>query len=261
MTLDPTEEIRSDENHAGPDAARPPVTTGTTEVWELASMPGARGGRLLIIDNYDSFTYNLVQLLSVTGVDIEVVRNDRLSVDQILARGADGLVLSPGPGRPEDAGICVELLERRPRLPVLGVCLGHQAMGHAFGARIERASVLMHGKTSEVRFEQHPMFDSLPQPFTATRYHSLCVAPDTLPDTWQRLAWSEEGTLMAMAHRELPYWGVQFHPESVLTEVGPLLLGNFVELVRSQRAQSTSSSATTGASGERTQPTETEGSS
>ncbi|HVS16188.1 MAG TPA: aminodeoxychorismate/anthranilate synthase component II [Thermoanaerobaculia bacterium] len=184
---------------------------------------------VLIVDNYDSFTYNLVQVMSGLDVTLEVVRNDALTVDEVLAAGADALVLSPGPGRPEDAGICVELLARRPAVPILGVCLGHQALGHAFGARVERAPVPMHGKTSWIQAAEHPLFEGLPRPFEATRYHSLCVAEETLPAELEPLAWSEDGVLQAMAHRGLPYLGVQFHPESVLTAAGPRLLANFVE--------------------------------
>jgi anthranilate synthase component II len=202
----------------------------------LAFPPGARfrlgsgAVRVLIIDNYDSFTYNLVQVMSSLDVTLEVVRNDALTVEEALQVRADALVLSPGPGRPEDAGICVELLARRTDVPILGVCLGHQALGHAFGARVERAPMQMHGKTSWIQTADHPLFEGLPRPFEATRYHSLCVAEETLPAELAPLAWSEDGVLQAMAHRELPYLGVQFHPESVLTAAGPRLLANFVAL-------------------------------
>ncbi len=183
---------------------------------------------ILVIDNYDSFTYNLVQMLVGAGAPVEVVRNDVETCEQLLARGASGIVLSPGPGRPENAGVCVDLLERRPEVPVLGVCLGHQALGHAFGARIERAETLMHGKTSWVTHQGGGLLDGLPDPFEATRYHSLIVREDSLPEELEALAWSEEGALMAMRHRELPYFGVQFHPESILTQTGPQLLANFL---------------------------------
>jgi para-aminobenzoate synthetase component 2 len=184
--------------------------------------------KLLIIDNYDSFTYNLVQILASQGAELDVVRNDAVPVDDLLARGAAGIVLSPGPGRPEDAGLCLELLACRPAVPLLGVCLGHQALGMTFGARIERAPELMHGKTSRVHHEGSEIFAGLPDPFEATRYHSLIVAEETLPPELQPTARSEDGLLMAMRHAELPWWGVQFHPESILTEVGPRLLGNFL---------------------------------
>lgn len=186
---------------------------------------------ILMIDNYDSFTYNLVQLLASAGAEVEVLRNDAQTVDDLLARDPDGIVISPGPGRPEDAGVSVELFTRRLAAPVLGVCLGHQALGVAFGARVERTDV-MHGKTSPVRHGGEGLFADLPNPFEATRYHSLEVRQETLPEELEPIAWSEQGTLMGMRHRTLPYWGVQFHPESVLTEVGPRLIGNFLALCK-----------------------------
>jgi anthranilate synthase/aminodeoxychorismate synthase-like glutamine amidotransferase len=190
---------------------------------------------VLVLDNYDSFTYNLVQILAGAGAEVEVVRNDVEPVDRLLVRGADGIVLSPGPGRPEDAGVCLELLRRRPAVPVLGVCLGHQAIGAALGARIERAPTLMHGKTSRVQHDGTGVFRGLPNPFEATRYHSLVVAPETLPDELIPDAWSEdERVLMGLHHRDLPWWGVQFHPESILTEVGPRLMRNFLELCQQE---------------------------
>jgi anthranilate synthase/aminodeoxychorismate synthase-like glutamine amidotransferase len=187
---------------------------------------------ILMIDNYDSFTYNLVQMLSAAGARVEVVRNDAMSVKALLARGPEGIVLSPGPGRPEEAGVCLELLRRKAPVPLLGVCLGHQALGLAFGATVDRAPKLMHGKTSPVRHQDVGVFAGLPDPFEATRYHSLEVKEGTLPRELEPLAWADDGTLMGMRHRELPYWGVQFHPESVLTASGPHLLGNFLEICR-----------------------------
>ena len=187
---------------------------------------------ILMIDNYDSFTYNLVQMLSAAGARVEVVRNDAMSVKALLARGPEGIVLSPGPGRPEDAGVCLELLRRKAPVPLLGVCLGHQALGLAFGATVDRAPRLMHGKTSPVRHHDVGVFAGLPDPFEATRYHSLEVKEGTLPAELEPLAWADDGSLMGMRHRELPYWGVQFHPESVLTASGPHLLGNFLEICR-----------------------------
>ena len=187
---------------------------------------------ILMIDNYDSFTYNLVQMLTAAGAEVDVVRNDAASVKALLAREPEGIVLSPGPGRPEDAGVCLELLRRRAPVPLLGVCLGHQALGLAFGATVDRAPRLMHGKTSPVRHGDGGIFAGLPNPFEATRYHSLEVKEPTLPPELEPLAWADDGTLMGMRHRELPYWGVQFHPESVLTASGPHLLGNFLELCR-----------------------------
>jgi len=187
---------------------------------------------ILMVDNYDSFTYNLVQVLAAAGAEVEVVRNDAESAAAMLERRPEGIVLSPGPGRPEDAGVCVELLRRRPAVPLLGVCLGHQAMAVACGGTVGRAPHLMHGKTSQVRHSGAGIFRGLPDPFTATRYHSLEVREDTLPAQLQPEAWAEDGTLMGMSHRELPYWGVQFHPESVLTTDGPALLRNFLALCR-----------------------------
>ena len=185
---------------------------------------------ILVVDNYDSFTFNLVQMLAAAGAGVEVVRNDAAGADDLLARRPAGIVLSPGPGRPEEAGVCVELLARAAPVPILGVCLGHQALGVAFGAICERASVLMHGKTSEVRHDGTGVFAGLPDPFTATRYHSLALRPESLPSVLAATAWADDGTLMGIAHRELPYHGVQFHPESVLTAEGPRLLANFLAL-------------------------------
>jgi len=184
---------------------------------------------ILMIDNYDSFTYNLVQLLAGAGAEVRVLRNDAETVDELLAHRPSGIVISPGPGRPEGSGVSVELFARRPPVPVLGVCLGHQALGVAFGARVERTEV-MHGKTSPVRHEGQGLFAGLPSPFEATRYHSLEVRRETLPEELEPVAWSPDGTLMGMRHRTLPYWGVQFHPESVLTKTGPRLIGNFLAL-------------------------------
>jgi anthranilate synthase component 2 len=186
---------------------------------------------ILMIDNYDSFTFNLVQLLWAAGAEVEVVRNDAATVDELLARRPAGIVLSPGPGQPQDAGVCVELLRRRAEVPLLGVCLGHQALGLACGGEVGRAPTLMHGKTSEVRHDGSGLFRDLPNPFTATRYHSLEVRPASLPAELVANAWAEDGTIMGLAHRTLPYWGVQFHPESVLTLAGPQLVTNFLAAV------------------------------
>ena len=187
---------------------------------------------ILMVDNYDSFTYNLVQLLTAAGAQVEVVRNDAESAEALLARKPEGIVLSPGPGRPEDAGVCLDLIRLRAKVPLLGVCLGHQALGVAFGATVDRAPRLMHGKTSPVRHGDQDVFAGLPNPFEATRYHSLEVKEGTLPEELEPLAWADDGTLMGLRHRELPYWGVQFHPESVLTGAGPHLLSNFLDLCR-----------------------------
>ena len=185
---------------------------------------------ILMVDNYDSFTYNLVQMLAAAGAEVEVLRNDAASAEEMLARQPRGIVLSPGPGRPEDAGVCLGLLRLRARVPLLGVCLGHQALGVAFGATVDRAPRLMHGKTSAIRHGDQGVFAGLPNPFEATRYHSLEVKERTLPEELEPLAWADDGTLMAMRHRALPYWGVQFHPESVLTGSGPHLVANFLAL-------------------------------
>ena len=186
---------------------------------------------ILVIDNYDSFTYNLVQLLLELGADVQVVRNDVETVDEVLDREPSAIVLSPGPGRPEGAGICVDLLRREPRLPVLGVCLGHQALAHAFGGVIERAPELMHGKTSMILHAGTDLFVGLPEPFEATRYHSLSLREDSLPDCLEITARTEDGVIMGLSHRELPWWGVQFHPESILTTVGGDLMSNFLARV------------------------------
>ncbi len=185
---------------------------------------------ILVVDSYDSFTYNLVQLLLAAGAAVDVVRNDSESPDALLARRPAGIVLSPGPGRPQEAGVLLPLLGRRPPVPLLGVCLGHQALGAAFGATVERAPRLLHGKTSQVRHTGTGIFAGLPDPFEATRYHSLAVRADTLPPEIECVAWSDDDVLMGMRHRELPYWGVQFHPESVLTVAGPRLVRNFLAL-------------------------------
>ena len=186
---------------------------------------------ILMIDNYDSFTYNLVQLLLGLGVEVEVLRNDAESASEALAREPRAVVLSPGPGRPENAGICLELIRLRPPVPLLGVCLGHQALAMAYGGVIERSPVLMHGKTSQIRHDGKGIFSKLPDCFKATRYHSLRLREDSLPDCLDVAARSEDGTIMALRHRELPYWGVQFHPESVLTDSGEALMSNFVRTI------------------------------
>jgi anthranilate synthase component 2 len=183
---------------------------------------------ILVVDNYDSFTFNLVHMLEAAGAGVEVVRNDRASVEELLARRPRGIVLSPGPGRPEDAGLCPELVARRPAVPVLGVCLGFQVLGIAFGGVVERSPDLMHGKTSWVRHDGRGLFAGLPDPFEATRYHSLELRQSDLPSELEPSAWSDSGTLMGLRHRSLPYEGVQFHPESVLTVDGGRLLRNFV---------------------------------
>ena len=186
---------------------------------------------ILLIDNYDSFTYNLYQFLAELGADIDVVRNDKVSVDEIEARLADydRIVISPGPCTPAEAGICVPLIQRLAgRIPMLGVCLGHQAIGAAFGGKVVRAGAVLHGKTSSVYHEGAGVFAGLPSPFTATRYHSLIVDRDSLPAELEITAWTDDSIIMGLRHRTYAIEGVQFHPESILTPVGKDLLANFV---------------------------------
>ncbi len=185
---------------------------------------------ILVVDNYDSFTFNLVQVLAARGAEVEVARNDEITCAEVFQRAPAGILLSPGPGRPEDAGICPELIAARPRIPILGVCLGHQVLGASFGGRVERCSTLMHGKTSRVKHGGDGIFAGLSNPFEATRYHSLELREDGLSEEVEAIAWTDAGVLMGVRHRTLPYWGVQFHPESVLTTEGPLLLENFLRL-------------------------------
>jgi len=185
--------------------------------------------RVLLVDNYDSFTFNLYQLLGELGAEVEVVRNDALDVDAALAKGADRLVISPGPGRPADAGISLELV-RRANVPLLGVCLGHQAIGEAFGGEVVRAPKPMHGKTSDVRHDGRSLFAGLPDLVSAGRYHSLVVAAESVPACLEVSAWTDGGIVMGLRHRQRPIEGVQFHPESVLTPAGRDLLRNFLGL-------------------------------
>jgi anthranilate synthase component 2 len=185
--------------------------------------------RVLLIDNYDSFTYNLFQYLSELGASVEVRRNDALSIADAAALQPDRIVVSPGPCTPAEAGISVEIIrELGARIPTLGVCLGHQAIGAAFGGAVVRAPEIMHGKLSAIHHEGKGVFADLPTPFTATRYHSLIVRRDDLPDELEITAWSEDGLIMGMRHRELPIQGVQFHPESIMTQDGKRLLKTFL---------------------------------
>jgi len=192
--------------------------------------------RLLMIDNYDSFTYNLVQYLGELGAEIDVVRNDDEGVDTLLARAGSGLVISPGPGDPDDAGVSVEAIGRfaRAGLPVLGVCLGHQSIGQAFGGRIVRARSIMHGKLSAIEHDGRGVFAGLPSPFEATRYHSLVIEESSLPDCLEISARTADGEIMGVRHRTLPIEGVQFHPESIMTGQGKALLGNFLAQCRAR---------------------------
>jgi para-aminobenzoate synthetase component II len=185
---------------------------------------------ILVIDNYDSFTYNLVQYLGEMGEELVVHRNDQITVDEVAALGADRIIISPGPCTPNEAGISVATIRRMARkTPILGVCLGHQSIGQAFGGEIIRAGRLMHGKTSPIQHDGRTIFRGLPSPFEATRYHSLLVRRETLPDCLEISAETQEGEIMGLRHRDLPVEGVQFHPESVLTEHGKELLRNFVK--------------------------------
>jgi para-aminobenzoate synthetase component II len=189
--------------------------------------------RVLLLDNYDSFTYNLFQYLGELGAEVFVVRNDQISVDEVLDLPLDHIVISPGPGNPDQAGISLELIRRsKGRVPLLGVCLGHQALGQALGGQVVRARSLMHGKTSAIHHDGRTVFHELPNPFTATRYHSLVVARETVPACLEVSAWTEDGVVMGLRHRELPLEGVQFHPESIMTAAGKDLLRNFLERPR-----------------------------
>ncbi|HEY0973550.1 MAG TPA: aminodeoxychorismate/anthranilate synthase component II [Solimonas sp.] len=190
---------------------------------------------LLMIDNYDSFTYNLVQYFGELGADVRVVRNDQISVDEVAALKPRHIVLSPGPCTPNEAGICLELIDKlKGQFPILGVCLGHQSIGQAFGGVVKRAREVMHGKVSLMHHNDHGVFRGLPSPYTATRYHSLIVEKETLPDCFEVTAWTQHADgqvdeIMGLRHKTLPIEGVQFHPESILTEHGHALLKNFME--------------------------------
>jgi anthranilate synthase component 2 len=184
---------------------------------------------LLMIDNYDSFTYNLVQYLGELGQEVKVVRNDEMTLAQIEALGAERIVLSPGPCTPNEAGVSLGLIKRMAgRVPILGVCLGHQAIGQAFGGRIVHAKTLMHGKVSAIHHGGKGVFAGLPSPYNATRYHSLAIERATCPAELEITAWTDDGEIMGVRHRSLPVEGVQFHPESILTEHGHALLRNFL---------------------------------
>jgi anthranilate synthase component 2 len=184
---------------------------------------------LLMIDNYDSFTYNLVQYLGELGEDVKVFRNDEITVDEVETLRPARVVLSPGPCTPNEAGVCLELISRMAgRVPILGVCLGHQAIGQAFGGKVVHARELMHGKVSRIHHEGRGVFRGLPTPYDATRYHSLAIERGSCPAALEVTAWTEDGEIMGVRHRELAIEGVQFHPESILTEHGHALLKNFL---------------------------------
>lgn len=186
---------------------------------------------ILMIDNYDSFTYNLVQYLGVLGSEVEVHRNDKITLDEIDSMKPERIVISPGPGTPQSAGITISMIERfHPKVPILGVCLGHQAIGAAFGGRVLHAGRIMHGKTSEISHDGKGVFRDLPDPITATRYHSLAVERKSLPSCLEVSAEAEDGEIMGLRHREYPVEGIQFHPESILTNEGMNILKNFLNL-------------------------------
>jgi anthranilate synthase component 2 len=192
----------------------------------------------VLIDNYDSFTYNLFHYLGAEGVEVVVRRNDQATVAEILALGPDGIVISPGPCDPDRAGICLDLIAAATgRVPVLGVCLGHQSIGQAFGGRVVRAPVPMHGKVSRISHQGTDIFAGLPSPFRATRYHSLMVARETMPACLVVTAVSEDGVVQGIAHVAHPVWGVQFHPESIETEHGHHLIRNYLDLARAFRRE------------------------
>lgn len=185
----------------------------------------------ILIDNYDSFTYNLYHYLGELGADIEVHRNDQITVDQVMAKKPQGIILSPGPCDPDKAGICLDLIKAASgKIPILGVCLGHQAIGQAYGGQVVRAKAVMHGKTSPIHHEGKGVFAGLPDPFTATRYHSLSVEKSTLPEVLEVTGWTDDGEIMGFSHRAKPVHGVQFHPESIATEGGHAMLANFLKL-------------------------------
>ena len=191
---------------------------------------------ILVVDNYDSFTWNLVHYLAELGAETRVVRNDDLTATEAWALQPEAVLLSPGPCTPNEAGICLAILDTAPLdMPIFGVCLGHQAMGQAFGGEVIRAKALMHGKTSPIEHEGRSVFTGLPSPFTATRYHSLAVRRETLPDVLEVTAWTADGEIMGLAHRSRPIHGVQFHPESIATEHGHDLLANFLDLANIKR--------------------------
>lgn len=191
---------------------------------------------ILVVDNYDSFTYNLVHYLNELGAETVVHRNDKITVDEALGLRSEAVLLSPGPRTPNDAGICLDLIDKAPEaLPIFGVCLGHQAIGQAFGGAVVSAQALMHGKTSLIHHDNRGVFAGLKNPFTATRYHSLSVRQDDLPQVLEVTARTEDGEIMGVQHRTRPIFGVQFHPESIATECGHELLGNFLDIAGVKR--------------------------
>ena len=192
---------------------------------------------IVMIDNYDSFTYNLVQYLGQLGKEVKTYRNDAINLEEIEKLAPEAIVISPGPKRPQEAGICVEVITFFKRTPILGVCLGHQAIGYAFGGKIVKARLLMHGKTSSIFNDQKTIFQGLPSPFTAIRYHSLVIQRETLPDCLEISAHSEDGEVMGIRHKNYPIEGIQFHPESVLTKSGKRLLRNFLKSINNKNGK------------------------
>ena len=192
---------------------------------------------ITVIDNYDSFTYNLVQHLGELGSEISVFTNDEIEAAELLRMKPDALLISPGPGRPKDSGVSMEAIKLLgPTVPTLGICLGHQCSAELFGGKIIEANEILHGKTSLINHEKHPIFTNISNPFKATRYHSLVVEPDSMPQELESIATSDDGTIMALAHREYPIYGMQFHPESVFTNVGMHLLQNFLDIVEKHKS-------------------------
>jgi len=195
---------------------------------------------ILLIDNYDSFSYNLYQLIGSINPDIKIIRNDAMTVDEIDALKADTIIISPGPGKPEDAGICIELIQKLgDRYPILGVCLGHQSICEAYGATVSYAKVLMHGKQSQTNIDTHcSLFTNLPEVISVARYHSLAVVEETIPECIKVTGRSDSGEIMAVKHKEYNVFGLQFHPESIMTPEGPKILNNFLNLVKTIRGNS-----------------------
>ncbi len=195
-------------------------------------MKKTRKKKIIVIDNYDSFTYNLVQYLGELGADLSIYRNDEISVSAVGKKKPDAIVVSPGPCTPNEAGISMDVIRTYSgQIPILGVCLGHQSLGQVFGGDVVRAKRIMHGKISEVHHSKDPLFQSVPNPFPATRYHSLLVKKSTLPSVLKITAWTDRGEIMGLKHRSHPTWGVQFHPESIMTTFGKQILKNFIQLI------------------------------
>ena len=193
--------------------------------------------KILLIDNYDSFTYNLVHYVEELGAETQVVRNDRISVDEAIARAGDGIIISPGPCTPNEAGICLDLIKALPEeVPLLGVCLGHQAIGQAYGGKVSRAKTIMHGKTSTITHANTGLFEGLPEQFEVTRYHSLSVERESLPNSLRVDAWTADGEIMGMSHVAKPIFGVQFHPESIASEHGHALIQRFLQSTKASQS-------------------------